>query len=169
MPTIAKRITDPILSGLAVLGGIVSLLTLWPRTTVTIEFDTKDPLSSSFLVSNDGFLPVYSVTTSCLLGEVLGEPTQPSQSQIEGTEILGTELLNSDPPPVTLSPGAKETVPFSNCITTASGAKIGFAHVGLRVSYRPLLWPTKRSFAQQFYARRTSEGNFYWYSFPYTK
>jgi hypothetical protein len=164
-----RKVTDPLLTGLAVFGGIVSILTLWPRTTVTIDFDTRNPLASSFLVSNDGFLPVYSVSTSCLLGEVLMEPNQPSQSETQGTEPLGSELINSDPPLVTLAPGAKESVPFSNCINGSPGAILSFAHVGLRVSYKPLFWPSRRSFAQQFYARHTAEGNYYWYSFPYTK
>jgi hypothetical protein len=62
-----KRRWNGFLAGLTVLGGVVSLLTLYPRMTITTDFDTTDPSKSSFLISNDGYLPVYSVRVHCLL------------------------------------------------------------------------------------------------------
>jgi hypothetical protein len=62
-----KRRWNGFLAGLTVLGGAVALLTLYPRMTITTDFDTTDPSKSSFLISNDGYLPVYSVRVHCLL------------------------------------------------------------------------------------------------------
>jgi hypothetical protein len=140
-------------------------MTLYPRVTVTISFDTTLPLSSSFLVSNDGYLPVYSVQVSCLLGQIIGTG-RPEKANREAP--LGTELLLVGIPSITLNPGAKESVPFSDCISLSSDT-LGSAYIGLRVKYRPLLWPRDRSFAQEFYAQKTENGRFFWYSVPYSK
>jgi hypothetical protein len=169
MPKLVKKIIEPVLIGLTLLGGVVSLMTLYPRVTVTISFDAKDPLSSTFLVSNDGYLPVYSVSTYCLVGAVMTEPRQPSETEIAATSTFGTVLHRVDIPTLTLDPGAKELVTVSNCMNVASPAVLSFAHVGLRADYRPLLWPTTRSFTQELFVKSTGEGYYFWYSVPYTK
>ena len=165
--TVSKWIVDALLTGLTVLGGIVSLMTLYPRVTVTTSFDTTNPLSSSFLVSNDGYLPVYSVYTMCLVGEVNTQSgILPRVPKEKGD--LGTPIINASIPTVTLDPGAKELVPFSNCLSPESPDSLSVGHVGLRVIYRPLLWPGERTFTQEFYAQRGEHG-FFWYSVPYPK
>jgi hypothetical protein len=173
MLTRLKRLTNPLLAGLTVLGGIVSLLTLYPRMTVTVSFDTNEPLSSSFLISNDGYLPAYSVSTACLFG-VMSNAGLLRQSPEEAIDLarrpFGSELVRTGLPPViTLNPGAKESIPFDNCFSPTEKNILSFAHVGLRVFYRPMLWPTKRSIAQEFYARKMENGRFFWYSVPYLR
>ena len=135
---------------LTVLGGFVSLMTLYPRVTVTISFDTKEPLLSSFLISNDGYFPIYSVSADCLFGAVMTEPAQPTEAEMKTAAELGSVTHISDIPTPTLAPGAKEVLPFSNCINVSPPAVLSYADVGFRVIYRPLLWFRNRSATQEF-------------------
>jgi hypothetical protein len=151
--------------GLTVLGGFVSLLTIYPRMTVTAAFEAKEPLSSSFLVSNDGYLPAYSVSVDCMVGDIAIGPDQPPGPPITGTGPL-TVMHSTEIPIVTLYPGAKEVIPFSDCIDVNSGNNLNVARFGLRVVYRPLLWPGHRAFIQEVYARNNGNGHFFWYSVP---
>jgi hypothetical protein len=152
------------LTALAVFCGIVSLLTLYPRVTITTTFETKEPLSSSFLISNDGYLPAYAITVYCLVDEVgVGSA---------GGEGLGNLTITIKPtfvPSTDLVPGAKELVPWSNCITPKAADRLSVAHVGLHITYKPLLWPWKRSFTQEFYAKDNGGGGYILYSIPYSK
>jgi hypothetical protein len=161
--SLGKKLTSFVAAVLTVLGGIVSLMTLYPRVTATISFDTKTPLSSSFLVSNDGFLPVYSVSVACLM-DYVDVDTPPT---IARKAVLGGPFALTEIPVITLDPGAKESVPFSDCVTTP--LPLTGAHVGLRVTYRPMLWPGNRTFAQEFYAKDIGNNTFFWYSVPYSK
>lgn len=70
------------------------------------------------------------------------------------------------PPIVTLYPGAKESVPFSNCFIFDPINMLNGAYVGMRVTYRPLLWPKKRSVTQEFVTRGIGLGHYVWYSYP---
>jgi len=149
---------------LGALSTLAVLLSLYPRVTMTTSFDSKDPLSSSFLISNDGYLPAYSVTVYCLVGSVTVKPAAPDTDE---TGTLGSTIQPMFIPVATLMPGSKELVPFSDCITVKAGGSLASAHVGLRVSYRPLLWPTQRTFSQEFKAKDDGNGGYMWYSVPY--
>ena len=92
-----KRLADAVLTGLTVLGGIVSLLTLYPRVTITTDFDKTDPSASSFLISNDGYLPSYSVSVNCLLG-VFPTANSNEPSTVSPNEMKGGLELNSTTP-----------------------------------------------------------------------
>jgi hypothetical protein len=70
------------------------------------------------------------------------------------------------PPPLTLNPGAKESVPFSNCFIVSPSNLLAGAYVGLRVTYRPLLWFKSRTITQEFTAETIGADHFYWYSYP---
>lgn len=70
------------------------------------------------------------------------------------------------PPPLTLYPGAKESVPFSNCVMTEPSNLLSVADVGLRVNYRPLFWFHKRSVTQEFYTKSIGLNHYVWYSYP---
>jgi hypothetical protein len=151
------------------LTGLVTILTIYPRMTVTASFEKSHPLESTFLVSNDGYLPAYSVALSCAGGEV---STQPESATTIPTEKgkLGGLIIPKYLPIVTLYPGEKELIPLSDCITTVSADDLSTAHVGLRVRYRPLLWFHTREFTQEFYVQRIETGSFkmfVWYSVPY--
>jgi hypothetical protein len=166
MKTFARpKLLDSFLTGLTVFGGIVGLLTLYPRVTITTSVDVKEPLSSSFLVSNDGALPVYSVTITCLLGEIAGRQGEVAPR----LEKFGSGLQPTFIPVVTLSPGEKELIPFSNCYQIDRNGSLAGAHVGLQVTYRPLLFPIERSLTQEFYAQDYGRGVYVWYSVPYAK
>jgi hypothetical protein len=70
------------------------------------------------------------------------------------------------PPALTLYPGAKESVPFSNCYIVSPNNLLAGAYIGLHVIYRPLLWPTSRTTTQVFYTKSIGADHFVWYSYP---
>jgi len=71
------------------------------------------------------------------------------------------------PPALTLFPGAKESVPFSNCFITEPSTLLKVAHVGLRADYRPWTYFPKRSITQEFYANEIGLNHYVWYSYPF--
>jgi hypothetical protein len=165
---------EGIVAGLTVLGGFVSALTLWPRITITTAFEPSHPLETSFLISNDGYLPAYSVSVSCLIGEVDATPqTGDDLSVSTNIGALGSTIYKPVyVPNVKLDPGTKELVPMSDCASTETADVLNSAHLGLHVTYRPLLWPWKREFTQEFYVKKIHKGTFkmfVWYSVPYNK
>ncbi len=126
------------------------------------------------MVSNDGYLPAYSVSISCVVGEVdASVQTTDDLSVPQSVGELGTTIFApSYVPTVTLDPGTKELVPMSDCISTESVDALNSAHLGLRVGYRPLLWPWRREFTQEFYVKKIHKGTFkafIWYSVPHNK
>jgi len=149
---------------MTVVAFFLSLMTVYPKMTITISgpSDDRQPLSSSFLISNDGSLPAYSVAATCLVERLT----------IGGTTIQGEGgRLNAMsgpamPPPLTLFPGAKESVPFSNCFITEPSNLLKVAHIGLRVDYRPWTYFPKRSITQEFYANDIGLNHYVWYSYP---
>lgn len=173
--TAYKRVSDSVLTGLTIIGGIVSILTLYPRMTITTSFEQSHPMQSSFLVSNDGYFETYSVAISCLVGNVDADPRDALNLSAEipkPEEPLGTTVIPAYIPVTTLYPGEKELIPFSDCLSTEHADDLSSAHVGLRVTYKSLLWPWNRSTAQEFYVRRIAQGTFktwVWYSVPYDK
>jgi hypothetical protein len=157
-------------TGLTVLAGIVTILTMYPRMTVTASFEETHPLSSTFLVSNDGYLPAYSVRLSCLGGNI-DAASAPDLTIPEEKSPLGSgAIVPKYVPVVTLYPGEKELIPLSDCVTTESVESLTEAHVGLTVTYRPLLWFNTKKLTQEFYVRKLQKGTFkmfVWYSVPY--
>lgn len=151
-------------NGMTVFGFLVGLMTIYPRVTITISgpSDDRQPLSSSFLISNDGYLPAYSVSAICAVGQLEIGATHIEAQNGELSTIQGPPM----PPALTLYPGAKVSVPFSNCVMTQPSNLLTVADVGLRVRYRPLLWFQKRSVTQEFYARSIGLNRYVWYSYP---
>lgn len=158
------RLISSVLSGMTVVGFLISLMTVYPRMTVTISgpSDDRQPLSSSFLISNDGYLPAYSVSAICLVKTFQVGDTGVASQGDRLTPFSGPAM----PPSLTLYPGAKESVPFSNCFITEPSNLLKSADVGLRVSYRPLFWFHSRLITQEFYAKSIGLNHYVWYSYP---
>src|SRR6185437_16300682 len=97
---------------LGIIGGIVSILTVYPRMTVTTEFNEDDALASSFVVSNDGYLPAYSVSVSCMFGLMDTDTSSARDVSAEIDEDFTVQISNTTIPVLTLYPGSKEIVPF---------------------------------------------------------
>lgn len=162
--SIKARIWGSVLSGMTVFGFLISLMTIYPRMTVTISgpSDERLPLSSSFLISNDGYLPAYSVSAMCLIKTFNLRGTQAVPREAQLTPISGPPM----PPPLTLYPGAKESVPFSNCFITEPSNLLTAADIGLRVKYRPMFWFHLRAITQEFYAKSIGLNHYVWYGYP---
>ncbi len=164
MAATKKRFVEPLLTGMSVVAFFVSLMTVYPRMTITISgpSDDRQPLSSSFLISNDGYLPAYSVAATCLVEQLtIGE------TAIQGKDGQFSAMSGpSMPPTMTLYPGAKESIPFSNCFITEPSNLLKVAHIGLRVNYRPWTYFPMRSITQEYYAKSIGLNHYVWYSHP---
>lgn len=135
---------------------------------MSVSFDSTEPLSSSFVISNDGYLPVYSVSTTFLVGGMGFGPVKiPTLREMENEKLV-TEFKPAFLPVVTLQPGEKEEIPLRDLMSANEGV-LAFAHIGARVTYRPLLWAGRRSTTQEFAAAKDATGHFVWYTIPYPK
>jgi hypothetical protein len=87
-------------------------------------------------------------------------------------ELSPYSIMPSYLPVVTLHPGEKELIPMSDCMSTETADVLNSAHLGLQVTFRPMLWFTKREVIQDFYVKKIHKGTFkawVWYSVPYNK
>jgi hypothetical protein len=144
-------------SGLAFL---VTVVTLYPRVTITVAgpSDDKAPLSALFTVSNDGYLPATKVSAMCTSARLsVGRPLAEDGQQM----ALGPGWNVSE-----LSPGEKMGIPLSNCFIVPTES-LTDASIGLLVTYRPYFLPFwERHTTSVFQVRNIGAGHFYWYSSP---
>jgi hypothetical protein len=154
-----RKTLEYVISGL---GFFVAVLTLYPRVTITASgpSDDKNPLSASFTISNDGYLPAVHVSAKCTLAELnLGRPEIPEQGGQQAAMGPGWTAPE-------LSPGEKMGIPLSDCIIVPT-EQLNNARVGIIVSYHPyLLSLWERHVTSVLAVKSIGLGHFYWYSSP---
>jgi hypothetical protein len=143
---------------------LATLVTLYPRVTITVAgpSDDKNPLSASFTVSNDGYLPARTIVAQCTLKNLkMGNPnTGNSSSQQSGESTpVGNQWKVEE-----LAPGEKMGIPISNCFIVPYES-LTDANVGLLVTYRPDFLPEQQT-TSVFQVKNIGAGHFYWYSSP---
>lgn len=148
--------------GWKIFGGVVLLLSavalflqLAPRVTVSPapSLDPSKPFNNPFVISNEGYLPIYDVTFRCRIREVRDE----GNARIIAPR--GTSDMSVRP---TLRVTEKSTIvcPFPfNFEHPLVGADIEII-----VEYRPafLFWRSEQSF--RFGTAKNAEGNLIWFS-----
>jgi hypothetical protein len=132
--------------GWGIVGGValvITLLGLYPRVTITNSgpADDKNPLAATFTISNDGILPVFSVNYYCLVGQA----------------YMAAQQL----PKSLLRPGGKIVVPNTNCIFVPPNL-LQTAHIGLRVSYRTIVWWRQEETRSIFNVTAIGSDHFRW-------
>jgi hypothetical protein len=130
----ARKRVFPILSALGVVASIVAA---FPRFSVAPGAPLKptDVLSTPFLVTYDGWLPLRQVTYSCSLDFV----------ESEGPNILGQSLIRTSEEPRSLYNGDAQTASCNGDESALSPAlrlgRIRTARVAIIVEYSPILMP----------------------------
>jgi hypothetical protein len=159
--TLLKWFVKWFFAGLTIFATVV---TLYPRVTITVAgpSDDKNPLSASFTISNDGFLPATTIMAMCTLKNLnLGNSANLNIEQNGEQVAFGPKWEVAK-----LSPGEKMGIPISNCLIVPYES-LTDANVGLRVTYRPYpftFW--ERHSTSVFQVKSIGAGHFYWYSSP---
>lgn len=159
------------ISGAVVLiGFIAAAVTLLPRVTVTVSdpVDANNPFSSSVTITNTGYIPLNSVRAGICFDVI--QISRPAGSKPPQTTLLGDcrkQSIFLD----TLVPhdlGLDDRFTFSisdffgNPVEHQSGLES--AKISIVVPYRlPLLY-FERQKRFPLFAKRQSNGNFYWYA-----
>lgn len=120
------------------LGLLVTVVTIYPRVTITVAgpSDDKNPLSASFTISNDGFLPATTIVAMCTLKNLnLGNSANRNIEQNGEQVPFGPKWEVAK-----LWPGEKMGIPISNCLIVLYES-LTDANIGLLVTYRPYLIP----------------------------
>ena len=155
-----------ILLGLAtLLGGIVALLTLLPRVSVTPSdpVDPINPFSASFTITNNGFVPLSSVDALLGIGQVATAPALLDPNFVPNFEsrIVRPEWKNHN-----LKVDESFTITPADIFGLAPGDRLGGADIAIVVSFKIWIIPIKREKIYRFIARKQTNEQFYWYSIP---
>jgi hypothetical protein len=125
---------------LGLVAGAASILAVFPRFSVVpgAPLDPKDVLSTPFLVTYDGWMPLQKVTYLCSRDDVLFE------SRIFETQ----DTVQVSDAPRSLSPGDAQTASCNGEESALSPVmrmgKVRIARVAIIVRYSPLLLPFLR-------------------------
>lgn len=147
---------------LATLIGVpAAVVTFWPRVTATISdpVDTNDPFSSSITITNAGYLPLKAVTANFSVGKIVFKgPKGP-------TTLLGNEADSEwhwkDWAPHDLGIDDRFTVTLNDPLNISS---VTSAEVAVVVTYELPGIHIRRKKLFPMFAKRQTNGNFYWYS-----
>jgi hypothetical protein len=149
--SVSKILLEATLAMLTVLAFLIALLTLFPRVTVSNEapIDPDDAFSTPFVVSNDGYLPLYSLQFSVAMGDVKYQ----NGSRLVGPPDFGFHLTTPEWKIASLYPAKKFTV-YAGRVLGAHG-NLKSADIAIVVDYRPMLWPFRR---ESVYVLKTGMG-----------
>lgn len=150
---------------IATFGVIVGYLTLLPRVVISPsqQLDPSNLLSTSFVISNDGYLPMMNVKTTCSPGQI---------QFANGTGIYQkgntytAEFDNRAAAYEEISLGEKATVPcdlYSNLIMTSPLVSADLSIITrFRIGYTPFSSRTVRRFKTE----TGTDGHLYWSAQP---
>jgi len=156
----------------AVIGSIVILLSLfqgvawlYPRLQVTAPGEPADP-SQPFLIpfqlTNQGHLPVYSVTSQCLIHALSFVATKTCKNNCGSAQANSVLVFSAG----TLLPGEKQNIScsaFQWDSTPQPRLQITHAEIGFLSDYYPLpLIPWRWSVFQVFIGSLSADGTFEW-------
>ncbi len=149
-----KELLGIVLAVLAILGFLISLLTLFPRITVSNDaaIDPTDSFSTPFVVSNDGLLPLLSVRSLLYIKAV---------QLARGNQILNSNFTMDEWTTRILLPAEKLTV-YGGRAVRAPGQLLD-GDIFIIVQYRPFFWPfTVRQFSSRFRTLKGPDERLYW-------
>ena len=143
---------------LAVLGFLIALLTIFPRISVSNDapLDADDAFATPFVVSNDGYLPLYSVLFLVSTRDV---------RFTDGRAIIGTPDYKSrwtapDWELPSLYPTKRHDV-YAGRVIVSHGT-LQSADIGIIVQYRPAFWPFRREILCRFKTQQGYDGRLHW-------
>jgi len=135
----------------AILSGMLTLLTYFPRLTIADNgtVRSRDPMGTVFNLTNGGVLPVFDVEQGCAV-DITDENGRP---RIRGLNVWMRPLGY-------LGPGDTKSL---NCQHVASGFNSPTS-MTVRIRYRPLFWFRKFTKAFPLEAEKKDDGSWVWKS-----
>ena len=153
--------------GLATVIGVPSAVVFWfPRVTVAISdpVDSSDPFSSSVTITNNGFLPLDSVSTSLAVVTIAGNGKAPFRA-IHGVKGYGSRVLINGWNPHDLGVDDRFTVALNDFNYPDRRSDIlGYADIAVVVKYRVPILRIQREKVFPIETRQQTNENFYWYA-----
>jgi hypothetical protein len=154
-----------VLLGIATLiGAVAAIVTLLPRTTVSISepADPNKPFSSSVTVTNSGYLPLHQVGAELAIRKIIA-----GNIPIEGESNYGSQMFTTAwrghslglDNQFTFALNDLQIYPFQADLKNFSEADIAIV-----VTYQLPYIGLKEEKIFPFIARRQTNGDFYWYA-----
>jgi hypothetical protein len=142
---------------MTILGSIYTLSTKITVAPINISYPA-DPLTTQFVIANDSYLPVYTVTLICDANKIHGaKMTDPSVSKDgQGLKIESFKVKKAKPISE-IAPGEKTTV---DCIFTPADQLPDWVRVDIVVQYRPALLPWYQERRFRFATTKNYDGQF---------
>jgi hypothetical protein len=155
-----------IVLGVATLIGVpAGLLALLPRVNVTVSDppNSDDPFSSSVTVVNSGYIPLRQAQPAVSLHRI-ETSTNTGIGESDTIPKYSARLVNSAWPHGDMAIDDKLTFSLNDLTRVANGNQLTEAEIAIIVVYDLPLIHWKREKVYPFFAKRQSNGNFYWYS-----
>jgi hypothetical protein len=139
-------------TGLALIGLILGGIALRARPTISLEppLDSRNVISTPIVISNDGMLALKDVEVTSFLYRI-----DLFTGVVRDQYDIGSGYI---PPNKTLETGERETVNISTFLSNDFNINIGYADIGLIVTFRPEYTPCKRVRAFRLKTARQSDG-----------
>ncbi|HWA95472.1 MAG TPA: hypothetical protein VG844_12795 [Terracidiphilus sp.] len=161
------RIWPYLWSALLAVATLLGYAVLIPRVNISISdpVNPSDPFSSSVMISNTGYMPLDSVKASLSIQRIEGAgPNGEAITTIVGAPNYGSRITGEDLGPRDL--GLDDRFTFAlNDINKINGA-LKSADIAVVVQYEFPIIHFKSSKIFPYFARKQSNGNFYWYPEP---
>jgi hypothetical protein len=154
-------------TGILAVATLLGYSVLIPRVTPVASdpVDSNDPFSASVTITNTGYLPVNSVSVSIAVGKITSISSSGKPVSFVGADHFSSKIFRTDwqRPDLGLDDGFTIAL---NDVFTASKQRLVSADIAVVIDYEiPLIhWNCEKIFP--LYARRQSNGNFYWYKNP---
>jgi hypothetical protein len=161
---LGNRALGVLLAGATLIGGLVAVVTLLPRVTSSISdpVDPNNPFSSSVTITNSGYIPLASVEASIAVIVVKGDGSVPT-IDIYGLPHYKSRINNVQWRSHYLNVDDRFTIAL-NEITEWPREHLGKADIAIVIDYEIPIIHLPREKIFPIYARKQSNGNFYWYS-----
>jgi hypothetical protein len=160
-----RQLPLSIILGVATLvGGLVAIVTLFPRLTVNVSdpVNPDDPFSSSIVITNTGYIPLDTVHPCIGIGTIgyngAIDPWTPNRKVTYLTCISKEYWTNN------LGIDQKITIAVNEFLQIK--APMDFAHIAVLVDYEIPIIHVKRDKVFPISAKRQTNGKLYWYSMP---
>ncbi|MDH4201963.1 MAG: hypothetical protein OEV87_03635 [Phycisphaerae bacterium] len=146
--------------------GILTLLAIWgawvtlnPRVFVypDIALDPNNPANTSFVIQNQGYLPIYDVTFSCSMKYL----TLPGDIHVIAEEPYDNSFSDPKQTAKVIAPGKLYTILLP--IIFMENNKIEESDIAIELTFRPIKWlPWQYETRHRFISIKGKDGQWHW-------
>jgi len=147
---ILSKIIGATITLLVTLSGV---LAYWPLVAIDVgpSLDSDNPFSYPFIISNDGILPLFGVSVSCIF----------DKGKFEGGVLFENNRMVFENKLQIMAPHQKTTAPCHRMFGL-KGMTLISASTTIAVSFYPALWPSRTSVSRSFRAELTDGKGIVW-------